>query len=87
VLVGVPPAGRQEIGLDLYDMVVSEKELVGSFNGSYSLPLAIPRLAELAARGDLQLDPLITDSRPLTELNEAMHALETGTGIRQIIRP
>ncbi len=87
VLVGVPPAGRQEIGLDLYDMVVSEKELIGSFNGSYSLPLAIPRLAELAARGDLKLDPLITDSRPLTDLNEAMHALETGTGIRQIIRP
>lgn len=87
VLVGVPPAGEREISLDLYDMVVSEKELIGSFNGSYSLPLAIPRLAELAARGDLQLDPLITDSRPLTELNEAMHELETGTGIRQIIRP
>jgi Zn-dependent alcohol dehydrogenase len=87
VLVGVPPAGPQEISLDLYDMVVSEKEMVGSFNGSYSLPLAIPRLAELAARGDLQLDPLITDSRSLTELNEAMHALETGTGIRQVITP
>jgi hypothetical protein len=87
VLVGVPPAGEQEIGLDLYDMVVSEKGLIGSFNGSYSLPLAIPRLAALAARGDLRLDPLITDSRPLTELNEAMHDLETGTGIRQVIRP
>jgi Zn-dependent alcohol dehydrogenase len=87
VLVGVPPAGPQEISLDLYDMVVSEKEMVGSFNGSYSLPLAIPRLAELAARGDLKLDPLITDSRSLTELNEAMHALETGTGIRQVITP
>lgn len=87
VLVGVPPAGKQEVGLDLYDMVVSEKDLIGSFNGSYSLPLAIPRLAELTARGDLNLDPLITDSRPLTELNEAMHELETGTGIRQVIIP
>jgi S-(hydroxymethyl)glutathione dehydrogenase/alcohol dehydrogenase len=87
VLVGVPPTGPQEVALDLYDMVVSEKEMIGSFNGSYSLPLAIPKLAELTARGDLDLDPMITDSRPLTELNEAMHALETGTGIRQIIEP
>lgn len=87
VLVGVPPAGKQDVSLDLYDMVVSEKDVVGSFNGSYSLPLAIPKLANLAAKGDLLLDPLITDAKPLTELNEAMHDLETGTGIRQIIEP
>lgn len=87
VLVGVPPAGKQEMTLNLYDMVVSEKDLIGSFNGSYSLPLAIPKLAELASNGNLKLDPLITDTKPLTELNEAMHELETGTGIRQIIKP
>jgi Zn-dependent alcohol dehydrogenase len=87
VLVGVPPAGKQDISLNLYDMVVSEKDVVGSFNGSYSLPLAIPKLADLAAKGDLQLEPLITDRKSLTELNDAMHELETGTGIRQIIEP
>jgi Zn-dependent alcohol dehydrogenase len=87
VLVGVPPAGKQDIAIDLYDIVVSEKEIVGSFNGSYSLPRAIPGLADLVAKGNLRLDPLISDRRPLTELNEAMHTLETGTGIRQIIQP
>jgi alcohol dehydrogenase len=87
VLVGVPPAGKQELELNLYDMVVSEKELIGSFNGSYSLPLAIPKLATLAAKGDLMLDPLITDTKELTDLNEAMHELETGTGVRQVILP
>jgi S-(hydroxymethyl)glutathione dehydrogenase/alcohol dehydrogenase len=87
VLVGVPPTGTQDLAVDLYDLVLSEKRVVGSFNGSYSLPLAIPRLAALAARGDLDLDPLITSTRPLTELNEAMHSLETGGEIRQVIRP
>lgn len=87
VLVGVPPAGKQDISLDLYDIVVSEKDIVGSFNGSYSLPLAIPKLAKLAAKGDLRLDPLITDVKPLSELNEALDDLETGTGIRQVIKP
>ena len=87
VLVGVPPAGPQQIELGLYDMVVSEKDIISSFNGSYSLPLAIPKLAELAANGNLKLDPLITETKSLEQLNEAMHELETGTGIRQVIKP
>jgi Zn-dependent alcohol dehydrogenase len=87
VLVGVPPAGKEELALNLYDMIVSEKEILGSFNGSYNLPLAIPKLADLITKGDLKIDPLITATKPLTELNEAMHELETGTGIRQVIQP
>ena len=87
VLVGVPPAGKQNLAIDLYDMVVSEKEIAGSFNGSYSLPLAIPELADLVVKGKLRLNPLISDRRPLSELNEAMQTLESGTGIRQIIQP
>jgi alcohol dehydrogenase len=85
VLVGTPPAGQTELSLDLYDIVTSEKSIIGSFNGSYTLPLAIPALAELAASGELQLDPLVSDTKPLSDLNEAMHDLETGTGIRQVI--
>lgn len=87
VLVGAPPEGARELSLDLRDVVVEEKSLVGSFNGSYSLPLAIPRLAELAVEGHLLLEPLVTDSRPLSEVNEAMQSLEEGTGVRQLIRP
>lgn len=87
VLVGIPPAGKRDVSLNLYEMVTSEKDIIGSFNGSYSLPLAIPKLAELAADGELLLDPLITDTKPLTELNNAMHELETGTDIRQVIKP
>lgn len=87
VLVGVPPAGPQALDLDLYDLVVSEKSLVGSFNGSYTLPLAIPDLADLAAAGTLLLEPMVSDTNPLNRVNEAMADLETGTGIRQVIAP
>lgn len=87
ILVGVPPKGLRNLSLDLYDMVVEEKRVVGSFNGSYSLPLAIPKLADLAVEGLLKLEPMVTDEKSLVELNEAMDELETGTGIRQIIKP
>ncbi|MFB6097032.1 MAG: zinc-binding dehydrogenase [Haloferacaceae archaeon] len=87
VLVGTPPAGKDSLDLDLYDIVTSEKEIVGSFNGSYTLPVAIPKLAELAAQGKLQLEPMISATRPLSAVTEAMHELETGTGIRQVLLP
>lgn len=87
VLVGTPPAGKKNLDLDLYDIVTSEKEIIGSFNGSYTLPVAIPKLADLAASGKLRLDPMISDTKPLSQVNEAMHELETGTGIRQVLLP
>ncbi|MFC7216103.1 zinc-binding dehydrogenase [Saliphagus sp. GCM10025334] len=87
VLVGTPPIGKQDVSLDIYDVVVSEKSLLGSFNGSYNLADAIPRLAELAADGRFDLEALISDERSLNEVNKAMGALETGGGLRQLIIP
>jgi S-(hydroxymethyl)glutathione dehydrogenase/alcohol dehydrogenase len=87
VLVGAPPAGTHETPLNFFDMVTREQRVVGSFNGSYNLSLAIPKLAKLAVNGRFDLEPLISGRRPLDEVNEAMEALETGTGIRQLILP
>ena len=87
VLVGAPAAGVHEIDVDVRDVVYSEKRLVGSLNGSYNLPLAIPMLADLVVAGKLSLDELITDTRPLEEVNEAMDALVTGSQLRQVLVP
>jgi Zn-dependent alcohol dehydrogenase len=35
----------------------------------------------------LTVEPLITGERTLSELNQAMKALESGEGIRQLILP
>jgi Zn-dependent alcohol dehydrogenase len=87
ILVGTSPAGVHDVGIDLIDFMTGEKTLRGAFNGSYNLKLAIPDLADMIAEGVFDLDPLITDTRPITELNEAMEALEDGSQIRQIITP
>lgn len=87
VLVGVPEVDNHDLSLPLHDVVVEEKSLVGSFNGSYNLATAIPRLADLAAAGRFDLGALISDERPLAEINEAMEALESGAGLRQLLIP
>lgn len=87
ILVGTSPAGVHDVGLDLIDFMTGEKVLRGAFNGSYNLKLAIPDIADMMAEGVFDVDPLITDTRPIEELNEAMEALEDGSQIRQIIQP
>jgi Zn-dependent alcohol dehydrogenase len=83
--VGVPPHGHRSVDLDVYGMLFGEKAIRGSLSGSYNLSLAIPKLADLVVDGRLPLDPLVTDTRPLAEVNEAMAALEAGGQIRQIL--
>jgi Zn-dependent alcohol dehydrogenase len=68
-------------------MLFGEKSIRGSLSGSYNLALAIPKLAELAVDGRLSLDPLVTDTRSMAEVNEAMAALEAGGQIRQLLVP
>lgn len=85
VVVGVPPTGESP-ALDIYDLMRAEKVIRGSFNGSYHLPEAIPHLADRVAVGELQLEPLVSSVRPLSELNETMADLESGSGIRHVIR-
>ena len=87
VLVGAPPTGSHDVSLNVFDMVTREQRIVGSFNGSYNLPLAIPTLADLVVEGVFAVDPLITGRRTIDEVNEAMEELETGTGVRQLLLP
>lgn len=87
VVVGTPPTGTHDVGVDLQGLVLGERSVVGSFNGSYALPLAIPMLAELAAAGKISLEGMITDTVPLSSVNEAMGALEDGSQVRQILVP
>lgn len=87
VIVGASSAGKKSINLDMVDVTLGEKEIIGSFNGSFSLQLAIPTLAEFVADGRLKLEPLISATRPLSELNDAMDDLEHGTMRRQVILP
>ncbi len=87
VVVGGPPSGARPYELDIANLVYTEQSLLGSFNGSYDLPTAIPMLADLVQDGRLSLAEMITGTRPLGELNDAIADLESSTAIRQVILP
>jgi S-(hydroxymethyl)glutathione dehydrogenase/alcohol dehydrogenase len=83
VVVGIMPKGST-LTIDPWQFF-SEKTLKGSFLGSATVRTDIPRLVDLYAAGDLQLEPLVSRRIPLTGLPEAFDRLRAGEGLRQLV--
>lgn len=60
--------------------------IVGNIVGSIQPQADLPKLADLYAEGKLDLDALLTETYPLSELEEAFEALHEGDGIRNVVR-
>jgi len=75
VLVGVPST---PVELNAIDVLVNEKQFIGSIGGSCAPDRDFPRFLEWHENGDLDLDALVTERFTLDEINKATTALENG---------
>lgn len=85
VIVGVPPIGD---GVTINPVAIFqtlEKKLVGSLLGSVNARRDIPLLVALWQAGRLDLDALITQRRPIDQINEAFDDLRASRGIRTVL--
>jgi Zn-dependent alcohol dehydrogenase len=62
-----------------------EKKLCGCLMGSCNSLLEIPRLIGLWQSEQLDLEGMVTNTRPLEEINEAIADLKAGRGIRTVL--
>jgi len=85
VVVGVPPLGESLTLTPIAMFQTLEKKLVGSLLGSVNARRDIPLLIALWQAGRLDLDGLVTDRRPLDEVNAAMDDLRAARGIRTVL--
>ncbi len=84
VVVGVPPGGAS-ITLPAGALVSMEKKVTGCFVGSGNPAFEIPRLLRLWESGQLQLEPMVTRRRPVTELNDAIADMKATVGLRTVL--
>ncbi len=75
VLVGVPTT---PVELDARDLLINEKKYIGSIGGSCRPDRDFPMFLRWYAEGDLDLDAMVTRRFKIDEINEAVHALESG---------
>lgn len=84
VLVGMAsPEAR--VPLDALTVTVQERTVTGSWYGSIVPPRDLPFLADLVARGDLRLDPMIARTCSLDQIGGALSAFERGEDTRWVI--
>lgn len=84
VVVGVTPPG-QDLGLTAADVVLTQKRVLGCYLGNCIPRREIPLLIELWRKGVLDLESMVTNRRPLTELDQAFDDLRLGVGLRTAV--
>jgi Zn-dependent alcohol dehydrogenase len=85
VMVGSPAFEENLQVPNVVLMQALEKKLCGCLLGSSNSLYEIPRLLRLWRQGLLDMEGMITDRRPLEEVNEGFADLEAGRGIRTVI--
>ena len=83
VIVGLAPKGV-DVTLPAIEFL-SDKGIRGSYYGSGDAAADLPRLAELALAGDLDLAGVVSTVEPLDAVNDALDRLRDGEGARTVL--
>jgi S-(hydroxymethyl)glutathione dehydrogenase/alcohol dehydrogenase len=85
VLCSLAAAGPQPLSLNLFDLTMREKQIVGSLSGSANPNVEIPRLLDLYQAGHLDLDNQITSTYALEEINQGYADMMDGRNLRGVV--
>lgn len=83
VVVGLAPQGV-DVALPAIEFL-SDKAIRGTYYGSGDAAADLPRLAELAVSGDLDLAGVVTSVEPLEAVEAALERLRRGEGARTVL--
>ena len=82
-ILGMMPLNHS-VGLSAMDLL-SGKKLQGAIMGMNRFPVDMPRLVDFYMRGLLDLDTLIAERIPLTQINHAYDELRRGDATRSVV--
>ena len=82
-ILGMMPLG-EKVGLSAMDLL-SGKKLQGAIMGMNHFPVDMPRLVEFYLRGLLDLDSIIAERIPLSEVNAGFEKMKAGHSARSVI--
>jgi NDMA-dependent alcohol dehydrogenase len=86
VVTAVAPISQNDVQLNLFDIAMQRKELVGCIFGNANPRRDIPRLLRLYDEGKLKLDELVTTEYRLEDINQGYQDMRDGKNIRGVVR-
>lgn len=85
VATGAGPAAVSEVPINLLDLTMTEKRLVGALYGQSSPFATIPKLVDLYTAGQLKLDEMVTKTYTLDEVAQGFEDMHAGRVIRGML--
>ncbi|HEX6239028.1 MAG TPA: NDMA-dependent alcohol dehydrogenase [Acidimicrobiales bacterium] len=85
VVTAVAPVSQMDVQLNLFELTLQRKELVGCIFGNANPRRDIPRLLRLYKEGKLKLDELVTRNYSLDDVNQGYQDMRDGRNIRGVI--
>jgi S-(hydroxymethyl)glutathione dehydrogenase/alcohol dehydrogenase len=85
VVTAVAPMTQEDVKLNLFEMAMMRKELVGCIFGNANPRKDIPRLLDLYMDGKLLLDELVTTTYALEDINQGYQDMRDGVNIRGVV--
>ena len=82
-ILGMMPL-NEKVGLSAIDLL-SGKKLQGAIMGMNHFPVDLPRLVDFYLRGLLDLDSIIAERIPLSQINEGFETMKKGDSARSVI--
>ncbi|MFB4420776.1 Zn-dependent alcohol dehydrogenase [Streptomyces sp. QL37] len=83
--IGMPPSRDAQLTLPAISAIFSGKRIQGSVVGGSQILRDFPRFIRLAESGRLDLASMVTRRITLDQVNEGLHLLEQGEGVRTVI--
>ena len=85
VQTAIAPFSVESVTMNLFELAMYEKQLVGSIFGSANPRRDIPRLLRLYQEGQLKLDELITTRYQLEDVNQGYQDMRDNKNVRGVI--
>ncbi len=82
-ILGMMPL-QHSVGLSAMDLL-SGKKLQGAIMGGNRFPVDIPRLVDFYMRGLLDLDSIVSETIPLSQINQGFEKMKKGDAARSVI--
>jgi NDMA-dependent alcohol dehydrogenase len=86
VVTNIHPMAENSVSVNMMDLTLSQKQIVGTLYGSANPRADIPKLLELAASGQVDLDAVVSNTYPLEAINEGYADMRTGRFLRGVLR-
>jgi NDMA-dependent alcohol dehydrogenase len=86
VVTAVAPMTQMDVQLNLFELAMMRKELVGCIFGNANPRRDIPRLLNLYMEGKLLLDELVTTTYDLEDINQGYQDMRDGVNIRGVVK-